>query len=72
MLLFRSEEHVSRWCSNWNMAPGAAFLLGPAWKLARSWYGSDRRAPDWRRRTLEEAEALLAELGLTGPFWALR
>ena len=25
--------------------------------------------PNWRRATLEETEALLANLGLTGPFW---
>ena len=29
-------------------------------------------ARDWRRHTLEETEALLAEVGLTGPFWNLR
>jgi hypothetical protein len=28
--------------------------------------------PGWRRLTLEETEALLAGLGLTGPFWNLR
>jgi hypothetical protein len=28
-------------------------------------------APDWRRRTPEEAEAVFASLGLTGEFWRL-
>ncbi len=27
---------------------------------------------DWRRATLDEAEAILARVGLTGPFWSLR
>jgi hypothetical protein len=28
--------------------------------------------PDFRRHTVEETEALLAEVGLDGPFWKLR
>jgi hypothetical protein len=28
--------------------------------------------PDWRRATIEETEALLTSLGLTGRFWNLR
>ena len=39
--------------------------------IARGWYGG-KLARDWRRHTLEETEALLAEIGLTGPFWSLR
>lgn len=72
MLLFRSEEHVDRWCRTWRMEHGAAFSLETAWRLAVAWCGPDRREPDWRRRTVEETEALFEELGLTGAFWALR
>jgi hypothetical protein len=50
---------------------GAAFSLYTAWKLAEGWY-ADRRDPEWRRPSLDEAEALLGGLGFTGPFWALR
>ncbi len=42
-----------------------------AWRLACAWYGDDRRSPDWRRRTVDESEALFAELGLTSDFWRL-
>jgi hypothetical protein len=42
------------------------------WWLALAWYGPDRRDPAWRRRNLEENEALFAELGLVSPFWKLR
>jgi hypothetical protein len=72
MLLFRSEEHVERWCGSWNLPRGA--LLSPlqAWQLARAWYAEDRREAAWRRRTVDETEALLAGLGLGGPFWKLR
>jgi hypothetical protein len=34
------------------------------------WYG-DRLRDDFRRRTPTEANAIFADLGLTGPFWAL-
>jgi hypothetical protein len=39
-------------------------------RLARRWYG-DRLDPDWRPRTREQSQAILDEVGLTGPFWRL-
>ena len=42
-----------------------------AWGLARAWYSEDRRQPSWRRKTKEEAQAVLADLGLSSPFWQL-
>jgi hypothetical protein len=41
------------------------------WQLAQAWY-SDKLSPAWRRKTLEESEAMLASIGLTEPFWSLR
>ena len=70
MLLFRSEEHVERWCKQWKLGPGGMLSLETGWKLADAWY-RNRMASDWRRRTVQEAEALLKELGLTSPFWKL-
>ena len=72
MLLFRSEEHVDRWCARWHASRGA--LLSPelTWRLAHAWFSPDRRLPGWRRRTLDETESLFAALGLTDPFWSLR
>jgi hypothetical protein len=72
MLFFRSEEHVDRWCAQWRLSRGAVLTLGQGWRLAQAWFGEDRRIPQWRRRTVDETEALFAELGLTGDFWALR
>ena len=72
MLLFRSEEHVDRWCDSWKLSRGALLTPLTAWDLARAWYGPDRREPDWRRRNLDETRALFASLGLTGSFWNLR
>ncbi len=70
MLLFRSEEHVERWLGCWGQRRGEVFTLEQQWLLARAWYG-DRLRPDWRRKTLEEAVAVLTEIGLTSEFWAL-
>jgi hypothetical protein len=70
MLLFRSEEHVLRWCGQWNLARGATMPIDVAWRLAFEWY-KDRLKPDWRRRTRDEAQALFQQLGLTSQFWEL-
>ena len=72
MLFFRSEEHIARWCESWRLPRGAVIPLNKGWELARVWYGEDRRQPDWRRRTLDETEALFASLGFTSEFWNLR
>lgn len=71
MLLFRSEEHIHHWRQAWNQPEGAVFSLRQAWGLARAWYNEDRRQPDWRRKTKDEAQALFTELGLTSAFWQL-
>ena len=72
MLLFRSEEHVRRWCGQWAMEPGAMMTLDRAWRLARAWFEADRGAPEWHRPPVEHVESLFASLGFTGPFWRLR
>jgi len=71
MLLFRGEEHIDRWCSQWDQPRGAILTIEQAWRLAEAWYGS-KMAQDWRRASLEETESLLEGLGLRGPFWRLR
>jgi hypothetical protein len=71
MLAFRSEAHVARWRELQCLAKGAVFSPQQLWRLAQAWY-SDRLAPDWRRRTPDEAEAVFADIGLTGDFWRLR
>ena len=71
MLLFRSEQHVARWCRQWKRRRGGILSLDQGWRLAQAWYG-DRLSADWRPRTLDEAQALFAEIGLHGPFWRLK
>ena len=71
MLLFRDEEHVDRWCAARELTRGAVVSAEQAWRLAVGWYGR-KLEPDWRRHTVDEAEALLASIGLTGSAWNLR
>ena len=70
MLAFRSEAHVERWCEARRVPRGASFSLEQAWQLGQAWYGN-KLSPDWRRATAEEAQAVFAEIGLTGEFWQL-
>ena len=70
MLLFRSEEHIDRWCEQRGLSRGATMTLDQQWRLADAWY-RDRLTEDWRRRTPGEAQALFTEIGLTGAFWSL-
>jgi hypothetical protein len=44
--------------------------LEVAWQMAKGWY-HDRLDPSWARMTKEEAEGLLAGLGLDSEFWRL-
>jgi hypothetical protein len=45
--------------------------IAQAWALSRQWYGN-RLTPEFRRATIDEAHAIFAAVGLTGPFWDLR
>jgi hypothetical protein len=70
MLIFRSEEHIERWCTAWRLPRGATLTVEQTWKLADAWY-RDRLSSHWRRRTVDEAHALFSSLGLTSDFWQL-
>ena len=70
MLLFRSEEHVERWCRDRGDPKGGVLTLEQLWQLASIWY-RNRLTPDWRRRSAEEAQEVFSSLGLTGEFWQL-
>jgi hypothetical protein len=71
MLLFRSEQHVERWCSQWARPRGDTLSLAQGWNLAKLWYG-DRLSAEWKAKSIEQAESTFAEVGLVGEFWRLR
>jgi hypothetical protein len=62
--------HVERWATDVGERVGAVVGLETMWRLGKVWYG-DRLHDDHRRRTPQEATAVFAGLGLTGPFWAM-
>jgi hypothetical protein len=49
---------------------GALVAIDTLKALAARWYG-DRLDPAWRPRSLEASQAILDDVGLTGPFWDL-
>jgi hypothetical protein len=70
MLVLRSEDHLVRWLAQRDLERGATMSLEQCWAIAHAWYAGKLR-PDWRRHTPEEAGAVFAAAGLTGPFWRL-
>jgi hypothetical protein len=69
MLYFRSEEHVDRWCKQWNQPRGESFSLETAFALAKGFFGD--RLQIRRKKTVEETRALFDSLGFTSDFWKL-
>jgi hypothetical protein len=70
MLLFRSEEHVDRWCAARGLPRRPLVTLEQLWRLAVAWY-SDRLRPDAQRKTPDEVREIFDGIGLTDPFWRL-
>ena len=70
MLLFRSEEHVQRWCRSQDRPAGQTMTLQQQWRLAQLWH-TDRRQAAWRRHTPREAQDIFDSVDLTGDFWRL-
>jgi len=68
MLIFRSEEHIDRWCKMWRLPRGATLIVEQTWSLADVWY-RDRMDAGWRRRTVDETHEVFRPLGLTSAFW---
>lgn len=68
MLLFRSEEHVNRWCALRQVPRRPLVTLEQLWQLAVAWY-SNRLTPEARRPVGNEIRQIFDGLGLTDPFW---
>jgi hypothetical protein len=68
MLLFRSEEHVDRWCATHDAERRPLVGFEQLWQLAVAWY-ANRLTQDARRPMGDEIRAIFDGLGLTGPFW---
>ena len=68
MLLFRSEEHVDRWCRIRGLLRRPLVTLDQLWELALAWYGN-RLTVESRRPMGEEVQKIFRDIGLEGPFW---
>lgn len=68
VLVFRSEAEIESWCARHGIARGAIVPIGQVWDLAREWYGR-HLAPDWRKWSAREAQAIFERAGLRGEFW---
>lgn len=68
MLLFRSEEHVDRWCAARGLERRPLVTLDVLWRLAVAWY-AERLTPEARRPMGDEIREIFDGLGLGGPFW---
>lgn len=68
MLLFRSEEHVDKWCAVRRVPKRPLVSLDQPWVLAKEWYWG-RLTPEARRPMGAEIRAIFDGLGLTDPFW---
>ena len=71
MVFHRSEEHLQRWLAANGWEPGVSLSAVELNELARAWWWT-RLDAGWRPRSVEESQAILDGLGLTGDFWALR
>lgn len=68
MLLFRSEEHVDRWCRARGLPKRPLVSLDQLWELSVAWY-ANRLTPEARRPVGTEIREIFDRIGLTDPFW---
>jgi len=70
MLLFRSEEHVNRWCADRSLPRRPIISLEQLWQMALAWY-ENRLTEESRRPDAAEIVKIFNGLGLTDPFWSV-
>lgn len=68
MLFFRSEEALEKWLVSKKAERGAVLTIPQLWELSQRWY-QERLSPEYHGRTMEEAQAIFKEVGLTSKFW---
>lgn len=68
MLFFQSEERLSQWLTARNATRGAVLSIPQLWELSQRWY-RDRMSPEYHGRSLEQAQKIFEEVGLTSEFW---
>jgi hypothetical protein len=69
-LAFRSEGDVDAWLARTGHPRGAVVTNAQMWALVQPWYAG-RLSPEWRGRSVGDAQAILDQVGLQGDFWKL-
>lgn len=59
---------MASWSARAGLPTGEIVPIEQIWRLAQAWY-HDRLDPAFRGRSVEQAQAILANVGLTSPFW---
>jgi hypothetical protein len=70
VLPFERVADVAAWCDRHALPRGDVLALTQVLALAREWYGPYLDS-HWRKRTLDEAQAVFERLGLRGDHWRL-
>ena len=70
MLFVRSEEALDQWLVSKKAERGAVLTLSQLWELSQRWY-HDRLSPEFHGRTVEQAQNIFKEVGLTSEFWRI-
>lgn len=70
VLPFRNRNEIEQWCERHGQTCGEAVTLERTAALARRWYGPYAQS-SWRKWTVEQAQGIFHESGLTSPFWEL-
>jgi hypothetical protein len=70
VLPFRTQADVVHWCAAHGHSYGEAVPLHTVADLAQRWYGSYAKH-SWRKWTVEQAQQIFRDSGLTSPFWEL-
>jgi hypothetical protein len=68
MLFFQSEDVLNEWLLSRNARQGVVLSIAQLWALSQRWY-QDRMSPDYHGRTIEQAQGIFRDLGLTSEFW---
>jgi hypothetical protein len=61
---------VRVWAARSETPIGAVMPAANLWSLAHSWF-EGRLAPDWKPRSIDQSQQLLAGAGFVGSFWSL-
>lgn len=70
MLMFDTEAAIEAWCARHGTPRGDTQPVQRVYEFATVWYGR-HLDEDWRKWTTEEARAIFARFGFTGPIWQL-